>query len=106
MAEKQPFRQSWRRHLPIDDPRPSIGVEILVSASNAPPSRKTDAVQHLCRIEVTLPPWSQLPSHRNEQDEEFKEVEFELLMTPTGNSLDWTVLINGRQSGEKKVLYS
>jgi hypothetical protein len=63
----------------------------------------TNDVHSLCTINVVLPPWNELRIHRNDQLAEFRVVEFDLQMTPTGNALEWSVLINDRISGGESI---
>lgn len=104
MLDRQPKKMDWKRYLPEDWPEPTIGVDLWrCDQEHSPPTRKTEHVRKLCRIDARLPPLSDLPVQRNNEGKLFHVVHFDLLMTPQGNSLEWTVLINGEKQGEKTI---
>jgi hypothetical protein len=102
MQDRQPKRMDWKRYLPDDYQETTIGVD-LWHCDQSPPTRKVSYVQKLCRIDARLPPLSTLPVIHNNAGKKFHVVHFDLLMTPQGTSLEWTVWINGEKQGEKTV---
>jgi hypothetical protein len=102
VRDRKALRLPWKRYLPDENPVNSILVELWQCETGAP-SRKTSEVSSLCRINVDLPPWNELPKHTNNDLVEYRVVQFELQMTPTGNALDWSVLIDGQLRGEKTI---
>jgi hypothetical protein len=102
MQDREPTRMNWRRYLPDESPQSSIPIE-LWKCDGSPPSRKTAQVTRLCTIDSKLPPFSELPIYRNEAGKCFRIVQFDLLLTLQGTSLEWSVWINNEKQGEKSV---
>lgn len=102
MHDRQPKKMDWKRYLPEDYQDTTVGVD-LWQCDQSPPSRKYSSVRKLCRIDVWLPPLSTLPVLRNNAGKNFHVVHFDLLMTPQGTSLEWTVWIYGVKQGGKAV---
>lgn len=69
-----------------------------------PPTRKTADVKNLCTIDFTVDtPYWQLPDYTNPKGEVLKRLEFEIEMTPSGASLEFAVLVNGKRQGAQNV---
>jgi hypothetical protein len=102
MKDREPSEMYWKRYLADDKPKSNITIELL-KCDGSPPTRKTPQVTSLCRINTQLPPFTELPMHRNAEGKCFRVVYFTLLLTPQGNSLEWSVWINGRKRGETTV---
>jgi hypothetical protein len=104
MQDRQPKRMDWKRYLPEDWSEPVIGVDLWHCDQNhSPPTRKQPYVRKLCRIDARLPPLRDLRVQQNDEGKIFHVVDFDLLMTPQGTSLEWSVWINGEKQGEKTI---
>lgn len=81
-----------------------FSVQMSQCGEKHTPERETASVQKLCRIDCKLDvPFSDLPTHTSESGKEYKSLDFELEMVPSGASVEFVVYVNGRKQGAQNA---
>jgi len=103
VSKKDPVRKAYYRTYRTDFGG-SCSLDLMQYDELDPPTRKTADVKSLCTIDFTTGiPYEKLPDFTNPKGEVLKRLSFEIEMTPSGASLDFVVLINGKRQGAQNV---
>jgi hypothetical protein len=103
VSKKDPVRKSYYRTFRTDFGG-SCSLYLQQCDELNPPTRKTAEVKNLCMIDFAVDiPYRQLQDYTNPNGELLKRLVFEIEMTPSGASLDFAVLINGKRQGAQNV---
>ncbi|KAF2835264.1 actin-like ATPase domain-containing protein [Patellaria atrata CBS 101060] len=102
ISDLAPVIMSWVRKTRWFQSRYS--TSILHCEDEQPPRRRTETVKSLCDIAWKCHvPYEDLDVNINSQGEEYRQLNYDLKMTVTGASLDFTVSMAGRQLAQRNV---
>jgi hypothetical protein len=103
VSKNDPVKHSWF-DLYSQDPGSRLVVCIQQCENDVPPSRAGPTVTNSCTITcTTLTPFALLPDYINGAGEKIKKRDFDLVMIPSGASVDFAVYINGIKLGSSNI---
>ncbi|KAB8272950.1 hypothetical protein BDV30DRAFT_116736 [Aspergillus minisclerotigenes] len=89
------YKKDWNGH---------FSVFIYQCASSLPPPRRDKSVTQLCEIKCKLDvPYSSLDNFTSPKGKKMKKMSYDVVMVPSGASIEFTVSIDGRKLGAQHV---
>ncbi|KAJ4249431.1 hypothetical protein NW762_012286 [Fusarium torreyae] len=90
----------------LTKPDEHIQVEIVISDSTTPPTRKDDSVKLLCEIKASeLPKFDELPVWTNKDGKVFRRITYELRIVSDGSSLEFAVYHKDKRLASESVMF-
>jgi hypothetical protein len=103
VSKKSPVSHSYYRTYRSDFGG-TFSVNLFQCEDETPPDRKTASVRSLGTIECTLDvPFSSLEDYTNPAGEKMKKMDYEVIMVPSGASVEFAVCIDGRRQGKSNA---